>query len=83
MSEPKLFSVAAVQQKREQTSPAVSTAPLAAAPPAAPRASPAPAKSTATTAEASGGFTLPFDPVRLVAAVQRREEQAAKQRQER
>lgn len=70
MSEPKPFSVHAVQQKREQTGPVASGEPIAAAPAIAPRV--AGLAKVASPEAASGGFALPFDPVRLIAAILRR-----------
>lgn len=69
MSEPKPFSVAAVQQKREQTSPAVVGEPLASAASMTPRAAATVAAPTPPATAAGGGMALPFDLVRLIAAV--------------
>ena len=70
MSEPKPFSVRAVQQKREQTEPVTAGELLAALTPAVPRAASS-AKGTSLEASSSG-MALPFDPVRLIAVVLRR-----------
>jgi protein involved in polysaccharide export with SLBB domain/uncharacterized protein involved in exopolysaccharide biosynthesis len=69
MSEPKPFSVAAVQQKREQTGPAVAGEPLTNTAPVTMRPAAATGAPTSPPAATGGGLTLPFDPVRLIAAV--------------
>ncbi len=69
MSEPKPFSVAAVQQKRELSGPAVSVEPVGdvGSVPLRPPTSSAVLTSPAT--ETGGGLSLPFDLVRPIAAV--------------
>ncbi len=67
MSEPKPFSVHAVQQKREYSQLATSDEPLATS--ATPRAASLP--KIVPTDAATGGLALPFDPARLIAAVLR------------